>query len=201
MQLSDIQDQVRALLSVSNSDPFYADSKVTAFVNSVNRRQSARKPWPWLEKQVTLNTVAGTKSYGLPADHRTTLEINGADRSLEVFSRREHVRLQERSGAPAAYVVRNNDIHLLPTPNDAEALVHLYIATPAALVNGTDEPEIPDAFVDWLITETAIQFAIAVGDSERVDALGRIASWWWDSIRDEVRQTRGSTRIRRRRDW
>lgn len=201
MQLSDIQDQVRALLSVSNSDPFYADSKVTAFINSVNRRQSARKPWPWLETQATLNTVAGTKSYDLPANHRTTLEINGADRTLEVFSRRDHARLQTSSGTPVAYVVRNNDVHLLPTPVEAEALVHLYIATPATLVAGTDVPEIPDAFVDWLITETAIQFAIAVGDSERVDALGRIASWWWDSIQDEVRQTRGSTRIRRRRDW
>lgn len=201
MQLSDIRDQVRALLSVNNSDPFYVDTKVTSFINSVNRRQSARKPWPWLEKQVTLSTVAGTEAYDLPADHRTTLEINGENRTLEVFNARSHARLQQFSQRPAAYVVRNNDIHLLPTPSEAEDLVHLYIASPAALVNDTDEPEIPDAFVDWLITETAIQFAIAVGDSEKVDSLGRIAAWWWDSIKDEVRQTRGSSRIRRRRDW
>lgn len=201
MQLTAIRTEVRRLLGVSETDPFYSDAKVTAFINSVHRRQSARKPWPWLEVQVTLNTVVGQQAYALPTNHRTTLELTVPGRALALYNRKEHARLSEANGTPAVYTIRNNAIHLMPTPVAVEAVTHLYIRSPATLVSGTDVPELPSPFIDWLVTETAIQFSVAVGESERIDALERIAVRWWDSIQDEVRQSRGSTRRLGRRDW
>lgn len=166
MELSDIRDAVRRRTGLPSGDPIVADTPLTALINDAVRMVNNRSDWPWKEARGTTTTTANQATITI-SDYRKIRWLQIEDRELQFIPYRMTARFFNRTGKPVYWTEDSGSIFLFPTP-DATYTVSYGIMDKddATLVNDTDEPSIPNNYIDLLIAQTAVLVARRKHDRE-----------------------------------
>jgi hypothetical protein len=173
-------------------------------INSGLRAMAADYDWPWLQVEGSLVTVANQSTYatsGLTGWVRT-LWIQDDARDLEYRQRREVTRYKLNTGPRAfIYTISADQIVLAPTPTEVRTLTHAYIRTEPPLVNGSDAIVCPDHFSDLAVLYATIEEATRLKDTALRNLLISDKNEWIGRLRDNVRRSSATVRLRSRNDW
>lgn len=188
MQLTDLRDAVRQRVGVSSADQLAGDAAVTDLLNSALRRVTMdnKVGWPWLRRDLAPSTAAGIETY--PFKGGATHALDAAltvDKvvSVAVAVAQSYVPLERTllpllrdnytfvagSGVPLAWAPNGRAITFGPVPDAAYTLRVTAVVAEDALVDGTDEPLLPDTFIDLLIDKAAAMLCMRMrnpGDAQ-----------------------------------
>jgi len=132
------------------------DTLITAWLNEgyLALAEAAK-----IEASTTLNLVAGTDLYSLPADFVSLKGIQIGDKWLEWIDEKDIIDL---TGEPSYYYLRQGQIGIYPKPAENSTATLFYYKYPAKMVNGTDTPvsQIPERY-HYAIVEYALSKAQA----------------------------------------
>lgn len=106
-----------------------------------------------LETSVTGSTTASTRSYSLPSDLRAILSLRDTSNNtkLGLADWRTFDKLNQTTGKPSRYTRFGSSFELDPTPDATYNLSLRYLKRVASLVNDTDEPVLPDEWIEAII--------------------------------------------------
>ena len=204
MQLTDIRDDVRILTGIPSNDGRVPDSVLTALINSSLRRITQEHDWPWLYVTDTTNTatVVGTAAYSCEAGFRRTVRVTlGGDRDVQARSPRDLVDLSTINDYPRYFTVENDVLTLAPVPTEIETLEHVYLGSETALSGDTDEPLVPDAYIDLVLFGASYLVHSRLKDTQ---AFRGAFAEYKDRVRsyaDDTRQFTGGVVPKHRNDW
>ena len=150
MQLIDIRTEV---LNCGFDPNLFGSSRINQFINNAYFNLVRRVSYYVDEAVQDLSTVAGTATFGLPADFAKIRSMRRTDlgRELEAVELRDIDRSVITQGTPYAYAQDGVNIHLYPTPDQAYPLELRYWKIPVALSADTDVPTIPPDYHNLLI--------------------------------------------------
>jgi len=117
-----------------------------------------------LEVSVTGSTTSSTRTYSLPSDLRVILSLRDTtnSRKLTQADWRTFDKLNQTTGKPSRYTRFGSSIELDPTPDDTYGLSLRYLKRVASMVNGTDEPVLPDEWIEAIILRACWIGALAL---------------------------------------
>src|SRR5581483_8231791 len=101
---------VRTRLGVSPTDSFFPDPQLPDLINEALQATNNEDFWPWVQGTATINTVAGTAAYAVPAGWLLTqaLYIPGFEPiSLSNLQDVDFITVQAQ---PVAYVVFQDQV-------------------------------------------------------------------------------------------
>jgi len=200
-QLTDLRDDVRTRLGLSSDDGKATDAVVTDFINAALRQISIQLNWEWLYAQETITTVAAQASDTPDATWISSVAMNYKGSQVRYVSPSAFPRWQARKSArPEVYTVMGKAVHWGPTPNAAYDIVHTFVSTETTLSDDTDEPDMPDWAIDYLIVTAAHILAGRLGDFDRQRSIEPEMNRLYNSLLDESRRSREPVRTERRRD-
>lgn len=148
MALTTVQDLMDAMTDHGFSDTTTA--RKTELINDAYQDICSREPWPFLEAQATVNTVASTAAIVLPTDFRTAISLVINANSIVLMPKRLDDLTKQfagnltQVGIPGYYYFVGNSLRLYPVPDGIYAITLSYISAPAKLVNTGDIPLLPD---------------------------------------------------------
>jgi hypothetical protein len=99
------------------------------------------------------------------------------------------------------YSISADKIILAPTPTEVRTLTHSYIRAEPLLSSGTDAILCPDHFSDLAVLYASIEEASRLKDTELRNLLIADKNEWVGRVRDNVRRTSATVRLRSRNDW
>ena len=184
MRLVEIQDKVRGVIE---DDAFWTDAKLVVMINDAMNDALAAFNITRVKSYEERDTVESQKRYNLPSDHIETYFIyydSGYNRVIEIVDDPQwmyrRVSDLDTEGAPThAYfwnIEDREELWLYPVPDDAYTLNWFFWATPAALVNDDDEPQIPidqhQKLVDYCIMRCKAE------DTNTMNAMMAFHAWW-----------------------
>ena len=168
MQLSDIRTSIRLRTGYGDTDPILSDTVLTSLINDSLRRVSLKENWPWLDATGTANTVANTPSLtSLPANRKVRwLRYQGVE--IPYTNPRNVVDFYgQTTSIPYFYTEESGIIVLLPTPSVVIPVEYGIVKDKdTVLVNGTDQPLMPDWATELLISDTCLLVARRKRDRE-----------------------------------
>lgn len=199
-------------LALPADDAMAATADLDESINAGARAMAADFDWPWLIVGATFVTVAGTQIYALPvaatgppatyAHIRTLwLGIPALAYTLNVRERQEVEWYIQTRGIPVMYAVQGAGISLAPVPDGVYTMKHVYIRPDTAMTSDSDTSLCPDHFSDVIVLYAAIQEATRTKDFTQVTAFRNELAEWKQRVRDNVRQTAGTLRVRSRQDY
>ncbi len=206
MELQEIRPLVRGAAGLNANDQLVTDAVLDGFINRAVRVLAIRMDWDWLRKSSTIATVADTATVALPIDCRKVDRIvdNETKRLVTPLDRRQAQRYVQRSGdsgPPVFCYVEGGEVVFVPTPTTARNYTVHYVSEETNLVNGTDEPKIPDYAIDAVVIRAAIMCATRTDNASLVQALQAEERMIAAALEDESRRDRGATFVSSRRDY
>lgn len=165
--LTQLITQVRANID-EDTARFWTDAQITQWLND-GLRDLGRRTETIQSYNTSLSAVAGTAKYNLPADviriHRVEFVPTGQTTvyPLQAATYEEMdsiwgINQQSQSSYPMYYVLwgypggaATLQIQLFPIPSQAGQIRLYYYRQPAALVSGSDVPELPGGWEDLLV--------------------------------------------------
>lgn len=118
--------------------------RLLGFLNDAYYDICSREPWPFLEAESDIATVAATATLTLPTDYNKTLSLINLTTGITLLpDRREAVQKTfapnlTQSGQPGYYYfLGTSQMNLYPVPDRAYTLRLTYVRRPTALVAGT----------------------------------------------------------------
>jgi len=117
-----------------------------------------------LEVSVTGSTTSSTRTYSLPSDLRVILSLRDTtnSRKLTQADWRTFDKLNQTTGKPSRYTRFGSSMELDPTPDATYSLSLRYLKRVASMVNGTDEPILPDEWIEAIILRACWIGALAL---------------------------------------
>lgn len=206
--LTDLRAALRSRVSLPADDPMVADADVDIDINAGLQAMASEYDWPWLQvEDAAMVTVAGARTVAPPAGWVRTLWI--ADFSiaseLELRQRRDLIRYETVTGGgqnrPRLYAIGADVIVLAPTPNAVYTYTHAYIKQENVLSSGSDAMLAPDRYKGLIVAYAAIQTGTRLKDAFIVSAARADADGWIKRMKDNVRRTASTVRVKTRNDW
>lgn len=179
MNLSAFRAAVRTRGGWPTGDALYTDAVLTQLVNAAVAYIGTEHDWAWLEKQVTVNTAAGTNTYTPAADWQRTISVRHPDGyQLKRVPIDELDLLTDASGPPKVYANPGVSLVVAPTPSAIIALSHRYIASEPDLVADADLPLLPARFHQAVVEYAAyLAFRREGNAAEAGAALAAYTTW------------------------
>lgn len=204
--LTNLLAAVRLQGKYSSSDTGLPDATITALINKALDEISTYHNWPWLYTESTFNTVAGTTDYTPATGWTKTMwlaEDNTAGRGpLAAVNTREIRRRlsSDATGRPSAYTMAGHTLRIAPSPDAVYAMTHAHMTVEPALVSGSDTALIPAEYDDLIVWLTLRRIAARRGETTLFRQAEDEGSKMLSDIRDNVRGSQESYRIRTRND-
>jgi hypothetical protein len=187
-------------------------AQIKTRINRVYRRLAKSFSFHELEEtDESLTTVDGTASCTVPAGvwGIQSIKIDDTDNETNLVPRdmvwyeRQDTRLTKTTGRPRYYILWKNLIYLWITPDDAYSLRVRHKIYPTALSGDSDVPVYPEEWHEYIVLQTAAEFALLKNMSERYkelknEALGIISTIQEDDT-IESRSRTGQVAIQRTR--
>lgn len=182
MDLATIRTEIRERLGETTEEDFWKDSQILRAINEAMRRFAQEERWPWLYTTYTGAPAlsAGNPTVELIDDVNVsrhfslTFQKSGTNERIIVPRRIDPgagIRLRheygDATGQPRYYYITHSIkntytsgdpmgmavvIRVLPTPDVAYDIEYSYVRNPEELVADTDIADIPDNYVDAIIS-------------------------------------------------
>lgn len=161
----------------------YASDTATAqteLLNSVYRRLSGMRRWPWLETGTAgLVTIVGQSAYNLLSTvpdflhvDAVRLEIGTEYYDLEYEREQDFRSLQHTdrtNGIPSLWTLRGRaDLNLHPRPDRVYTVTVDYLKDPPDLLSDSDQPLVPATYQDILVWGAIVELAYRERDWQGV---------------------------------
>jgi hypothetical protein len=201
-QLQTIRTEVLETAGLATDDARFPDATLNRIINRALRTLSSYHDWPWNQDSETITTVASTVAY-TPADSAwsKTLRLRYDNRDLLRYQPRDAARYANITGSPVGYYVEEDQIHIIPTPDGAYSIEHVYSEYETALSDDTDTADLPDRYIDWLVWEAVKLVAARIRDMDLFAMADRQTDDWMKRAHDEALRTKASIKVKTRSDW
>ena len=201
--LAKIRERALALSGYSDDDSRMPTGDLTVLINNAVHRVTSHRDWPWLEAVETFETVPRQRAYDTPAGWSRTLRLarEESDYDMTLISARNIQTYERRGRTSVAYYVERAKLWVVPTPEEAFNLIHVYYKDEATLANESDELALPERFMDAVVCHTLQQMATRFDDDglfAKAFAQGQKAM---ERMEDEALRTVGTGRVTTRSDW
>ena len=125
-----------------------------------------------LEVSVTGSTTSSTRTYSLPSDLRVILSLRDTtnSRKLTQADWRTFDKTSQVTGQPSRYTRFGSSVELDPTPDATYSLSLRYLKRVASMTNDTDEPVLPDEWIEAIILRACWIGALALQMNETSEA-------------------------------
>lgn len=201
-QLQTMRTEVLETSGLATDDPRFPDATMDRIINRALRTLSAYHDWPWNQDSETITTAASTVAYSsADAAWYKTARLRYENRDLLRYQPKDAVRFVNITGSPIGYYVEEEQIHIVPTPDGAYSIEHVYYEYEDALSGDTATADLPDRYVDWLVWESCKLVAARIRDTELYAMASQQASDWRRRAEDEVLRTKASIKVKTRSDW
>lgn len=210
--LTDFRVKVLLKLALPADDALAPTTALDESIAAGQRAMATDFDWPWLMTAQTFVTVAGQQLYALPVEatgppisheHVRTLwlSVPAFAYTLNVRERQEIERYIQTRGMPSLYSVQGASISLAPVPDQVYTIKHVFIRPDTPMVGETDVSLCPDHFSDTIVLYAAIAEATRTKDFTQVAQFRQDLAEWKQRMRDNVRQSAGTLRVRTRSDY
>lgn len=191
-QLQDIRTEILETAGLAADDARFPDATMNRIVNRALRQIGREAEWPWNQGSETINTVADTPAYTPAAAWTKTIRLRYEDRDLVEMSPRDAQQFANDTGSPRIFYIEEDQIHVVPTPDGVYAIEHVYQGVETALSGDTDEPNLPDRYLDWLVYTALVSVATRVQDTELYGIADRERRQWRQRAHDDRRRSTGT---------
>lgn len=174
-------------LGLLEIDEMIPTDSLNRAINAGARRMSSEYPWPWLKAVTTIDLVAGTNEYAVPAGAVKILTMSVDSRVINQSSLENMVTFYNLSGHPRTYDVLAGNITFGPTPVvDATATV-VYSKLENTLVTDSDTLLTPDHYDDVILTYAGYYQAMRLKDVTLTNSMDALRQEWLRTIsRDQL---------------
>ena len=200
-QLSDIRTEILETAGLNENDSRFPTATLNRIINRGLRQIGRESEWPWNQGSETINTVADTPAYSPASAWTKTIRLRYEERDLPELQPREAQQYVNDTGKPMAFYVEEDQIHVVPTPDGVYALEHVYQGVETALSGDSDEPNLPDRYLDWLVYTCLIQVGTKMRDADLYSIADRERKMWRQRVYDDRRRSTGTTIPQARNDW
>jgi hypothetical protein len=200
-QLQNIRTEILEEAGLAADDARFPDATMNRMINSALREISSEAHWPWNEASETINTVATTTSYTPAAAWQSTKRLSYLNRDLIEFQPQDAVQYSQDNGSPQGFYIEADKLVMVPVPDGAYALTHIYSAVETALSGDTDTPALPDRYISWLVNVALIKVAKRLRDTDLYSIADRERRLWRTRAHDESRRSIGTLHPKVRNDW
>lgn len=195
--LAEFRANLRTSGNFPTNDTRITDAVVNREVNRALKRIALLHDWPWLQAERTIITAASQRSYALPDDFLRLLSIRHDGESNTLWLRSiQEVDDIVGEGKPQVFAVWGGKISFGSTPSGEYTLKMRYVSQENVLVNDSDTPLIPAYWEDGVYEAALVELH---RQARQLDESGlaesRFTTWLTES-QDNIRQTRGSARVR-----
>jgi len=135
------------------------------------------------------------------ATWQKTLRLRYNNRDLQEYQSREAAQWATDTGRPAGFFIELDQIHIVPTPDGVYTIEHVFSSVEDALSADGDTPNLPDRYIDWLVSICLVQVATRIRDMDLYSLADRERRRWSTLAADEQRRSTGTGKIKARRDW
>jgi len=201
MQLQDIRTEVLETAGLASDDARFPDATLNRIINRALRTVSSEKDWPWNQGQTNLSTVADTQTTTFPATASKILRLEIDGRDLVRVQPREGGRFSQDKGKPFSYFVEHDLIHWAPVPDGVYTVYCAYHGYETALSGDTDEPALPDRYIDLLVQTALVQVAERIRDTDLYSIADRERRAWIRRMADEAQRSAAPAKVKTRADW
>ena len=146
MDLSTLRAETRTRTGTPTDDSLITDAALTQLVNAALQHISTERDWPWLEKTVTFDTVAGQSDYAVPADWMRTVSVIGASGVPLRRTAIDELDYMTGSGTPRYFGIFGDLVVVRPTPGTVETLKHRYLSSSPTLTADGQSPTMPAGY-------------------------------------------------------
>lgn len=178
ISLDTLRSELRMNLGVDDTDLPDADADLL-----LNRTY-----WELLEKfhiretesSTTITTVAGTRTYALPANFESLRISSFVDpdssqhTQLKMFTIKEYENLynasSEEEAPPTHYFRQGSDITFWPTPDDVYTLILYYRQTLDDLSDSNTDPQLPKSWQELLILGAVYRGFLRFNDYDKANS-------------------------------
>lgn len=201
-QLSEFRTEVLETAGLATDDARFADATLNRIVNRAARTISAYHDWPWNQDSETITTAADTVAY-TSADSAwyKTIRLRYENEDLFRYQPRDAVRFVNITGEPAGYYIEEEQIHIVPTPDGAYSIEHVYYEYETEATVDSSTFDLPDRYTDWLVWEACKLVATRIRDMELFGIAERQCKDWLRRANDEVLRTNATIKVKTRSDW
>jgi hypothetical protein len=131
------------------------DSVLTEVINTAYKEIVSKHNFRRIKQLCRFNTIQGTSTYNLPSGVDAVLKArNNTDQvRLEKYDalRHMHRTSADVEGHPRFYVLMENFIRLIPTPDEVYEIEVYYRGQLAPLVSNSQSPVIPDSWHSGIV--------------------------------------------------
>lgn len=164
MTFSTIYTMVFRLMRDTGQDK-YDLATVKAWVNDAEQRYCALTGYS-VKKDETITSVASQQEYTLPTDIKSVIDVWWGYTHL-IETDIEKTVVENNSGTPYAYYVRNNKLGLHPVPGTTGTTIRLvYRSIGGDMTDASDTPIIPEEHQMALVYSPCVMCSLE-GDDDR----------------------------------
>lgn len=169
MQRSEIRSKVYTRVVTTESDPLLTPTVVNDLINDALREISSDGEWTWLNLTETIECVANSATYALPAGFIEVISLtNSNGQQLTPINEADLEAINAATfGEPLFFVVGNKQLTVTPVPTYDLDLSLRYKSADNTLTGDADEPKLPEHLVDALIWYTCYLCMIVTRDDQR----------------------------------
>jgi hypothetical protein len=200
-QLSDIRTEILETAGLAADDARFPDTTMNRIVNRALRQITSEAEWPWNQTSETINTAADTQEYTPASGWSKTIRLQYENRDLHEYPSQDAAQYQNASGVPVGFYIEEDQIHLVPTPDGVYAVTHIYQSVESALSGDSDEPNLEDRYLDWLVQTALVQVAQRLRDVDLYSLADRERRQWRQRAIDDRRRSSQTAIPQARNDW
>lgn len=204
MQLSDIRTAVLYRAGLDTGPGPNPAAVLNGFINGALREISAMRDWNWLKTSGTFTTVTVPNVAVPDTDVRAVTRLYNTTQgyALEMVTPRYANKYRGMSGLPRFWYLEGSEFFLFPTPsNTTDTITYDYLKDETVLSADSDEPVLPERWIDLLIIKAAKKVAARVGDAGMHRLLADEERSFEQVMIDDARATKGPPILDSRRDW
>lgn len=201
MQLQDLRTEILETAGLAADDSRFPDATLNRVINRALRQIGSEAEWPWNQASETITTVADTIAYTPAAAWTKTIRLAYKGNDLTEYQAQDAQQYAEDNGTPFGFYVEEDQIHLVPVPDGVYDIEHIYQGIETALSGDTDEPNLPDRYIDWLVFTAMIQVATRINDTDKYSMADRERKYWRQRVYDDRRRSKKNTAPKTRNDW
>ena len=207
MQLSAIKTNILDNCGLAADDPRFPTATLDRIVNRALRRVASEQNWPWDEGRLAISTVADTQTVALGTAVKQIIRAEIEGRDLVLIQPQVGGQASQDTGRPQAYWVENNNYNFAPVPDAVFTVTVAYhgyenpLGSVAGGTNDTDTPNLPDAYIDFLVAHASMLIGITIRDTELFAMADQERKMWLRRMVDDTRRSASTVQIKTRRDW
>lgn len=194
--LAGFRAEVLSRLGLPTDDTMAATADLDKAINAALAEYAVEGDWPWLQTEVTINTVSGTPTSPLPTRFVRALYARIGDEELLPRSYNEMIQYANDTDQPRYFTGTTGLIRWVPTPNAVYAVVFGYVQNEVPLVGTTDTPLLPSPYHDYLTVKAARKMAERLRDGPLLQMLRASEAEWMAKLKADQRRTAGLGRVR-----